>query len=448
MGLFEQFPYTNYQQLNLDWLISKVKEVAEDNEYINENIEKIVLDNIDKIAGIVSIQSVKSYGATGNGIANDTDAFAKALQENNILYVPTGNYYLDTLDLTGKTLIGANCFRNYNSRNSESSCIKISGNVTIKNTFLFNMAFKSSDTEFSISDKFFVKDSSLTLNSLFMNCAFYGYKGVSNYNFLLGICDCLISQCVYGIYGMIDSFINGSYIYNCNTGILLGNGCNANRISDSKIEWCSEYGINVEHAINNQIENCMIDRTDGTGLRLFETKGNNINIIINRSKNYNFSLNEVDNEFLKIISNTGNSADDGTGATWPIEYHSFINGGKNCDINIIFSDDAISVANVSKLIAYGNFKSNRNIFGLSNRNGVYISPWAKEIDISISMEQNGYNAVQVTDLARNLSGVLYLGTGSPTVILSTLPESVTFTYNNGILHFIGDTASFYHFKYY
>ena len=448
MGLFNQFPFTNFHEMNLDWVINEIKKLDASNEYINENIEKLVLDNIDKIAGIVSIQSVKSYGAIGNGLADDTEAFSKALNDNDILYIPTGNYYLTNLNLKGKTLIGANSFRNYNTRNSKSSCIVISGDVVIENTFLFNMEFKSSDTEYDISDKFFIKDPGKTVNSLFMNCAFYGYKGVSNYNFLLGISDCLISQCDYGIYGMIDSFINGSYIYTCNTGILLGNGCNANRISDSKIEWCGSYGINMEHAINNQITNCMIDRTEGTGLRLFETKGNNIDIIINRSKNYNFSLNNIDNEFLKIISNTGNSADEGTGATWPIEYHSFINGGKNCNIDIIFSDDGISVANVSKLITHGNFKSNRNIFGLSNRNGVYITPWVKEIDISISMEQSGYNAVQVTDLARNLSGVLYIGTGTPTVILSTLPESTTFTYNDGILHFVGDIASFYHFKYY
>ncbi len=448
MGLFNQFPFTNFHEMHLDWIINEIKKLDASNKYINENIEKLVLDNIDKIAGIVSIQSVKSYGATGNGITDDTEAFAKALNDNDILYIPTGNYYLTNLNLKGKTLIGANSFRNYNTRNSKSSCVVISGDAVIENTFLFNMEFKSSDTEYAISDKFFIKDSGKTVQSLFMNCAFYGYKGISNFNFQLGISDCLISQCEYGIYGITDSFITDSYIYTCNIGILLGNGSHANRISDSKIEWCGSYGINMEHAINNQITNCMIDRTDGTGLRLYETKGNNIDIIINRCKNFNFSLNNINNEFLKISSNSGNSADEGTGATWPTEYHSFINGGKNCDINIIFSDDGITVANVAKLIAYGNFKSNRNITGLSNRDGVYVTPWIKEIDISINMDQNGYNAVQVTDLGRNLSGVLYLGTGSPSIVQSTLPASVTFTYNDGILHFVGDIASFYHFKYY
>lgn len=448
MGLFNQFPFTNFHEMNLDWLISKMKELEASNKYINENIEKLVLDNIDKIAGIVSIQSVKTYGAIGDGIANDTEAFAKALNENDILYIPIGTYYLTDLNLKGKTLIGANSFRNYYSRNCKSSCIKISGDVGIENTFLFNMEFKSSDTEYAISDKFFIKDSGTTANSLFMNCSFFGYKGISNFNFILGISDCLISQCAYGIYGMIDSFVTDSYIYTCGTGILLGPGCNANRISNSKVEWCNGYGISIEQGTGNQITNCAIDRASGTGLHLFNSKSNIIDVIISRCKNYNFSLNEVDNEFLKIISASGKEQDDGSGATWPIEYHSFINGGKKCNIDVIFSDDGISVANVSKLVRYGNFKSNRNIPGLSNNNGVYATPWIKETDISISMNQNGYNAVQVTDLGRNKSAVLYIGGGTPTVTLSDFPETISFTYNDGILHFVGDVASFYHFKYY
>lgn len=447
MGLFNQFPFTNFHEMNLDWLISKMKELEASNKYINENIEKLVLDNIDKIAGIVSIQSVKSYGAIGDGKANDTEAFTKALKENDILYIPIGTYYLTDLNLKGKTLIGANSFRNYYSRNCKSSCIKISGDIGIENTFLFNMEFKSSDTEYAISDKFFIKDSETTANSLFMNCSFFGYKGISNFNFILGISDCLISQCAYGIYGMIDSFVTDSYIYTCGIGVLLGSGCNANRISGSKIEWCKSYGISIEQGIGNQISNCMIDRIEGTGLHLFNSKGNTIDVNINRCKNYNFSLNEVNNEVLRIISNSGTDQDQ-SGAIWPTEYHSFINGGKNCNIDIIFSDDGISAANVSKLIKYGNFKSNRNITGLSNKNGVYVTPWIKEVDISISMEQTGYNAVQVTDLGRNLSAVLYIGGGTPTITLSNFTEPISFTYNDGILHFVGDIASFYHFKYY
>ena len=29
MGIFENFPYTNYHELNLDWVIEKIKELEE-----------------------------------------------------------------------------------------------------------------------------------------------------------------------------------------------------------------------------------------------------------------------------------------------------------------------------------------------------------------------------------------------------------------------------------
>lgn len=35
MGLFEHFPYSNYHELNLDWILSKVKELQENIDEIN-----------------------------------------------------------------------------------------------------------------------------------------------------------------------------------------------------------------------------------------------------------------------------------------------------------------------------------------------------------------------------------------------------------------------------
>lgn len=35
MGLFEHFPYSNYHELNLDWILSKVKELQENIDVIN-----------------------------------------------------------------------------------------------------------------------------------------------------------------------------------------------------------------------------------------------------------------------------------------------------------------------------------------------------------------------------------------------------------------------------
>ena len=38
MGLFEQFPYTNFHELNLDWVLSKLKELDEKVNNIEDRI--------------------------------------------------------------------------------------------------------------------------------------------------------------------------------------------------------------------------------------------------------------------------------------------------------------------------------------------------------------------------------------------------------------------------
>lgn len=56
MGVFEHFPYTNFQDLNLNWVIGTVKELSEEvkaldyyikNE-IDDYIRKYLLENLDK----------------------------------------------------------------------------------------------------------------------------------------------------------------------------------------------------------------------------------------------------------------------------------------------------------------------------------------------------------------------------------------------------------------
>ena len=39
MNIFDNFPYTNLQELNLDWLIEKVKELEERVSALEEQVE-------------------------------------------------------------------------------------------------------------------------------------------------------------------------------------------------------------------------------------------------------------------------------------------------------------------------------------------------------------------------------------------------------------------------
>lgn len=53
MGLFEQFPYANFHELNLDWILKKIKELDEKVDSIEDRILKEANDYTDQqIAGL------------------------------------------------------------------------------------------------------------------------------------------------------------------------------------------------------------------------------------------------------------------------------------------------------------------------------------------------------------------------------------------------------------
>ena len=66
MPVFENFPYTNFHELNLDWLLNKVKELEEKigedlNEeiiqYIDEHLSQFVLEaSYDAATETITIQ--------------------------------------------------------------------------------------------------------------------------------------------------------------------------------------------------------------------------------------------------------------------------------------------------------------------------------------------------------------------------------------------------------
>ena len=49
MGLFEQFPYTNFHELNLDWLLKNQKTVLQELQNIDTHITQIVNDYLQNM---------------------------------------------------------------------------------------------------------------------------------------------------------------------------------------------------------------------------------------------------------------------------------------------------------------------------------------------------------------------------------------------------------------
>lgn len=49
MGLFEQFPYTNFHELNLNWMLQKIKEFKSDLDNIDSEITNIVQEYLSNV---------------------------------------------------------------------------------------------------------------------------------------------------------------------------------------------------------------------------------------------------------------------------------------------------------------------------------------------------------------------------------------------------------------
>lgn len=100
MALWHQYPWTNFNELNLDWIMKIIKEIKvvdipglDDKinnvyEYIKENLPEIVSE-LESV-----IINVKWTGAVGDGETDDTEAVKQALQMSHVIYFPEGRYSL------------------------------------------------------------------------------------------------------------------------------------------------------------------------------------------------------------------------------------------------------------------------------------------------------------------------------------------------------------------
>nr|DAU88252.1 MAG TPA: Pectate lyase [Caudoviricetes sp.] len=152
MGLFDQFPYTNFHELNLDWIVEQMRSqkdyvdkiddhVAEVDKHVTE-VDKHVTEvnnnvlNVDKhidakVAEITpplvkstveqmsedgkllanSVFNVVLHGADNTGVTDASSAIQYTIDKYHFAYIPNGLYKVDkTLIIdSGCVLIGQSC---------------------------------------------------------------------------------------------------------------------------------------------------------------------------------------------------------------------------------------------------------------------------------------------------------------------------------------------------
>lgn len=126
MGIFRQFPYTNFHDLNLDWILGRVKELWKGVGDIEEKVDNFIADTeptirdeVDKwldehpeatttvqdhslteikFTDELANKTIKDYvtpqmfGAKGDGVNDDTNAFKSAINSGKSILVPGGIY--------------------------------------------------------------------------------------------------------------------------------------------------------------------------------------------------------------------------------------------------------------------------------------------------------------------------------------------------------------------
>lgn len=105
-GFFNQYPYTNYHELNLDYILKQLKELEKSISAILENAEKYtdeVADNLKQIISDLNIKIDSNYSATikyiddkdnilKSGIDDLKTELSKLSDNINSLYIESNKY--------------------------------------------------------------------------------------------------------------------------------------------------------------------------------------------------------------------------------------------------------------------------------------------------------------------------------------------------------------------
>lgn len=293
--------------------------------------------------------SVVECGAVGNGTTDDTAAFRDCIVYSTVCWVNASKTYaVAGVSLSsGHRLVGRAVVEYGVDTASTTAARPV-------------LVWKSGS-----SDKSVINVSSATdgaaIDGLFIDCgnssAAAGLTGITGGSFQLTVQDTTVVNCNIGLGGFGSPYTGGAHIINSTfggngsgivnlvdsmvvnvdlannhgDGLYLGEGSNANSITNSRVEWNQGFGIELYGAANdNQFSNILFDANSQAGLRIVGASNITIsNSVFNRNSRNNssapYEIDQASQIYMsaanKVSINGGMSSvgreDNGTGVYTP-----------------------------------------------------------------------------------------------------------------------------------
>lgn len=221
------------------------------------------------------VVNVKDHGAKGDGVTDDTAAFAAALAAGDEVLVPPGQYILgSTVTVpTGKHLRGA-WSSIYTAAPTWGARLRRPAAAAASTDPVLTLAVNAKVTELSVQGA-----SNTTAQHNGIKCGgrnvirdvtvSHCLNGIDgDYKGVIRVDNCQLHDNVQsGLIATVDSIIVNSYFnVNGTHGINLQAGANDNVISACKFEWNTGHGVNLFQNKHNIVTNNNIDRNGRAGI--------------------------------------------------------------------------------------------------------------------------------------------------------------------------------------
>ena len=390
MGLFNQFPFTNFHEMNLDWIINEIKKLKETINTIAPANTAPLFDTYESAreaslpigavftiksfdenrpyAGMYSVttrrtplqynglfaipvdMTADSFGAYPDGLRDNKPLFQSMIDIGlPILLSANSTYYVSApIDATNKAVFingASTMIYQSDSVNNNSILYAPEGLLICNNINHIAVPVSSSCYIGGVEICGVLKRYGTASESYFADCLkqtvlvnsiIRGFAGlVKNDGHIVQINNCLILENTVGINGAIYDFvIDGCYcVGNTNGGIVL-NGGSTGVIANTKSEFNNvKPGFVLENCIDVRITNCTADNTN-FDLQLTQSKRICISGFVSKECKNGSSLYDCENVTIDgtyVRSSVNNEV-------WPVNHAITCDMCNNVNINISFED--------------------------------------------------------------------------------------------------------------